>query len=89
MGQNKTNITFHLFVIRSSILLRFRARRQRLSTHCCHGNSWDLVDNVHGLHDGGRADRSVYDGGRCHGVGNGLHRALHCDEHRLAAEGGA
>lgn len=87
--RQEEEITFHLFVIRSSVLLWFWARRQRLSTHCCHGNGRDLVDDVHGLHDGGGADGGRHDGWRCHGVGDGLHGALHGDQHGLAAEGGA
>lgn len=49
---------------------------------------------MYSLHDGGGADRRVYDGWRSHGVGHRLngrlwHLALHGNQDWLVVEGGA
>lgn len=79
----------------SSVLLRFWAHcSSRLSTNSRHSDSWDLVDDVHCLHDWGGANRRRYNGWCRHGVGHRLHGrlrhlALHSNQYWLVAEGGA
>lgn len=90
-----TGLTFDLLVLSTSVLLRFCAHcRSGLSGDSCHSDSWDLVDDVHGLHDGGGATCCRYYGWRRHGVGHRLHGrlrhlALHGDQYWLVVEGGA
>lgn len=91
----ESGLTFDLFVLSASVLLRFRAHRgSRLPADSRHGDGWDLVDHVHRLHDGGGAARRRYDGWRRHGVGHRLHGrlrhlALHGNQYWLVVEGGA
>lgn len=88
-------LTFDLLVLSTSVLLRFWAHcGSRLSSNSCHGDGWDLVDDVHCLHDGGGANRCCDYGWRRHGVGHGLHGclrhlALNGDQYWLVVEGGA
>lgn len=88
-------LTFDLLVLSTSILLRFCAHcSSRLSGNGCHSDSWDLVDNVHRLHDGGGANWRRYYGWCRHGIGHRLHGrlrhlALHSDQYWLVVEGGA
>lgn len=94
-NNNKKSTTFDLLVLSASILLRFAAHcRSRLSTNSCHGDSWDLVNNMHSLHDRGRANCSRNNGWCGHGIGHRLHGrlrhlALHSDQYWLIAERGA
>lgn len=87
--------TFDLLVVPTSVLLRFRAHCSGgLSANSCHGNGWDLMDDMHRLHDGGGAACRRYDGWRRHGVGHRFHGRLrhlplHGDQHWLVVEWGA
>lgn len=90
-----SGLTFDLLVVPSSVLLRFRAHcGGGLSADSRHGDGWDLVDDVHRLHDGGGATCCRYDGWRRHGVGHRFHGRLrhlplHGDQHGLVVECGA
>lgn len=82
-------------MLADAVLLRLRAGGGGgLRGHGGHGDGGDLVDDVHRLHDGRGAGRGGDDGRRGHGVGHRLHgrlrqRAVHGDQDRLVAEGGA
>lgn len=55
--QRERALTFDLWVISTSVLLRFWVHcGSRLPAHSSHGDRWDLVDNVYRLHDGGGAN---------------------------------
>ena len=93
--RHESVLTFDLLVLSTSILLRFCAHcSSGLSGNGCHSDSWDLVDNVHRLHDGGGANWRRYYGWCRHGIGHRLHGrlrhlALHGDQYWLVVEGGA
>lgn len=79
----------------ASVFLRFCGHLCcRLCGDCCHGDGWDLVDDLHCLHDGRGGTRRRDDGWRCHGVGDRLDGCLrqgvmNSYQHRLVVEGGA
>lgn len=54
---HESGLTFDLLVLSTSVLLRFWTNcGSRLSGNSCHGDGWDLVDDVHRLHNGGGAN---------------------------------